>query len=170
MEDEVWRDVEGTNGLYEVSNFGRVKSFGRSDYKWKKPRILRERPSQKGYLRVGIGKKDAYIHRLVAKAFIDNPQSLPFVNHMDGNRKNNTLNNLEWCTPKENLEHAVKTGLMPDQTGSGNYASKLSENDVLKIRALFAAKSAGVVKLSREFKVTAATISKIVHRKVWTHI
>lgn len=111
---EVWKDIEGYEGLYQVSNYGRVKSLDRliiySDnrHAFYKGKILK--PScdgcGKGYLYVHITrKKIAKIHRLVAQAFLPNPKNLLEINHIDGNTKNNNLNNLEWISHKNNCLH-----------------------------------------------------------------
>ena len=96
--EEIWKDIEGYEGLYQVSNLGNVKSL-------KAKRNLYYSNSNNGYLRVGLFKgtrKMFAIHRLVAKAFLPNPQHKKVVNHKDFDVKNNAVSNLEWCTFKEN--------------------------------------------------------------------
>lgn len=102
MTDEVWKDIDGYDGLYQVSNMGRVKSF-----KWGKERILKPYETGNGYLRVELQSKPFKLHRLVAQAFIPNPDNLPFVNHKDENPKNNMVDNLEWCDNKYNINYGT---------------------------------------------------------------
>lgn len=116
--EEIWKDVKGFEGLYEISSFGRVKN---SSNHIKKLRLFKN-----GYLYVGLWNKGAsktlLVHRLVAKHFILNIDNKKQVNHKDGNKLNNSMNNLEWCSDKENKRHAVKTGLF--HTGKKHYMSK----------------------------------------------
>ncbi len=113
---EVWKDIRGYEGLYQVSDFGNVKSLERKSwngYKWfiKKEKILKPRPLKSGYLRVSLCKdgiaKDYLVHRLVAIAFIPNPDNLPKVNHKDENKENNCYFNLEWCDSKYNSNYGT---------------------------------------------------------------
>lgn len=112
--EEIWKDIKGFEGEYLISNYGNVKSLDRRlayRNQLRKGKILTPCPNSHGYLRVQLGNKKRYfIHRLVAEAFIDNEESKPCVNHIDCNPKNNYVDNLEWCTHKENMEYASKTG------------------------------------------------------------
>ena len=108
---EEWRIIEGTDGVYEVSNTGKVRSnnyLGHGKTKELKPF------NNGGYKRIKLPKKykvDTLVHRLVAAAFIPNPDNLPCVNHINGIKDDNRIENLEWCTVSGNIHHAVKTGL-----------------------------------------------------------
>ena len=122
--EEVWKDIKGYEGLYQVSNFGNVKSLRKRIDKGKchryfNEKILKPIETNKGYLRVKFCKdrkiKKIRVHRLVAEAFIKKPELE--VNHRDGNKKNNKIENLEWVTKKENLQHAWKNGLHPKKGG-----------------------------------------------------
>lgn len=110
MKGETWKDIEGFEGRYQVSNNGKVKSV-KAYNKCSYSKILKGRKTRKGYLRVQLGENnDKYIHRLVASAFVDNPNGYNEVNHIDFNKSNNDHTNLEWCTHKQNMKHAIESG------------------------------------------------------------
>jgi hypothetical protein len=117
---EIWKDIPGYEGLYQVSSLGRVKSLGRNVMKWnhysfQPEKILRACTDNYGYLIVGLYKekklKSFKVHRLVAQAFIENPKNKDTVNHINGNKQDNSIENLEWATNAENKKHAFATGL-----------------------------------------------------------
>lgn len=107
---EEWKAIDGTNGMIEVSNYGNVRSLLRGT-----PYVLKTQRDNKGYhrLRLTINreKKSFKIHREVAKAFIPNPDNLPQVNHISGNKDDNSVNNLEWISNVDNAHHAIQNGL-----------------------------------------------------------
>ena len=105
---EIYKDIEGYEGLYQVSNLGNVKSLGND--KKRKEKILKPNKNNRGYLYVGLykdGKVKHYIHRLVAQAFLQNPNNLPEINHKDEDKTNNHVTNLEWCDRKYNINYGT---------------------------------------------------------------
>lgn len=109
-EIEIWKDIEGYEGLYQVSNFGNVKSlnYNRSG----KENILKPQKNENKYLHISLCKnkkqKTFLLHRLVALAFLKNPQNFPCINHKDENKENNHVDNLEWCTHEYNLKYGTR--------------------------------------------------------------
>ena len=137
MNKEIWKDITEYKGLYQVSNLGNVKSlpkFINNSPKseligyYSKEKILKPFKNPKGYQLVKLYKNKhkctKKIHRLVAEAFIPNKNNLPQVNHIDGNKMNNNVNNLEWCTNKENQIHAWENNLQKRKFGKENKFSK----------------------------------------------
>lgn len=131
MENEIWKPVPEFESLYEVSNFGNVRSLDRkviqknafgtySDVIYK-GQLLKFQKAKNGYLyfnaRSQTSNKTLKPHRLVAILFVENPHLYLEVNHIDGNKENNNYTNLEWCTPKQNQQHAVNTGLVNNKSG-----------------------------------------------------
>lgn len=126
---EEWKDIKEYEGKYQISNLGNVKAL---DYKrTKKEKILKPRINSTGYMVVNLYKNAKFktfkIHRLIAQAFIINPENKPCINHIDGNKLNNSIDNLEWCTYRENTIHAIKNGLASSpkpRYGLDNYKAK----------------------------------------------
>lgn len=130
--EEIWKDVKGYEGLYQVSNLGRIKSlerkvWNRFQYVPKKERILEPRYSGKGYVRYALFKngkrKDFKGHWLVLSNFVENIENKPQINHINGKKDDNKLSNLEWCTNSENQIHAFKLGLQKRKRGKDNPCS-----------------------------------------------
>ena len=150
------------NCFLEVSNFGEVKSHGK---------IIKGEITSGGYCRVHISHNGVeykfLVHRLVAETFIPNPKRLPEVNHIDGNKQNNSVDNLEWCTRSQNTSHAFKTGLR-NYNGCKNPHSKLTQSDVETIRRIYVRgkhcenNSYG---LAKRYNVSPKTIQNVVNGK-----
>lgn len=178
-QEEIWKDIPGFEGRYQCSNFGRIKSLPRSrrcrnGYSEYIGCIVKQQNGNAGYSRVALRGCDSRTkmfstHRLVAILFIDNPLNAPEVNHIDGNKENNHYSNLEWCTSSENKRHAFKIGLRT-QSGENNNSSKLTEADVLEIRARYKPRIVTLKMLANEYGMSKDGIEFIVNRRTWKHI
>jgi len=168
---EIWKDIERYEGLYQVSNLGRVRSLARENgYGSRKETRLRKFKINKyGRAEIVLSKnkklKNYFVHRLVAKAFIPNPFNKPCVNHKDGNPLNNRVENLEWVTYKENDLHARKNKLYG---GEKNNTAKLKEKDVVFIRENFGKFS--YKELAKMFDITPNHIYKIIKKYCWKYV
>lgn len=119
IQSELWMDIDGFEGFYQVSSEGRVKSFQQNTITG---RLLKPKTDKDGYKEVCL-HKDGHqymrkVHRLVGIAFIDNPNNLPMINHIDEDKSNNNIDNLEWVTPKENCNHGTAIERMISTKGS----------------------------------------------------
>ena len=121
---EIWVDIKGYEGLYQASNLGNIKSLLTS-------KILKATINSSGYFKVELHKKGKtkvlYVHRLIASAFIPNPENKPQVNHKNGDKLCNSIDNLEWVTRSENQKHAIKNGLRSPSPMLGRFG-KLNHN------------------------------------------
>ncbi len=173
-----WKDIAGYEGMYMVNRMGDVKGLTRvlcyGNTKRVEPGCLRKPKTDRyGYLHLSLsrnGKKRWFtVHRLVAGAFIPNPKGLKAVNHKDGDKKNNHFENLEWVTCSQNTQHAYDTGLH-SQVGSKNASSKLTEQDVIAIRKLYATGEYKQKELAVKFSTSNGNMCNIINRKVWLHV
>lgn len=176
---EIWLPVAGYEGAYEVSNFGNVRSLdktvrGRTESeRFLKGRILKSKPSGAGYRSVNLSVNNLIstklIHGLVAQAFIgDRPDGFE-VNHIDGDKTNNHVKNLEYCSPSENMKHAFNNNLRVAVKGSKAGQSKLIEADIPVIRERVA-KGEPLETIAKDYGVHNTTIWGIYHGKTWSHI
>lgn len=175
--DEEWKDIDGFNGLYQVSSLGNIKSleknvpYPRSPNRIRREKILKQYIDKYGYLVVRLSKNkekyNLFTHRLVSQAFIPNLENKPQVNHKDGIKTNNFPYNLEWSTGSENMIHAYKTGLQVSLKGEKHPASRLKKSDIIEIRAI---KNKTQREISIIYGVSFQHVSDIINRKSWTHI
>lgn len=177
--DEVWKPVQGYEGRYEVSSSGKVKTVGRfinaprGRQRWINEAELSTHITSRGYVQTmfKVGQKNfpQLVHRLVATAFIENPESLPQVNHMDGNKLNNHASNLEWCTSKENCAHARRERLYEPARGQNAGGAKLTNEQVLEIRKRL---SSGETheSISLDYPVNRTVITRIASGARWNGI
>lgn len=172
---EIFKDIPDYEGLYQISNYANVKSLKvGSGTRGVLEKILKPSKNETGYLNIGLHKnkkqKTFKVHRLLMFAFKpDEYFEGAQVNHIDGNKLNNSLDNLEWCTPKENTQHADSTGLR-NIKGEKHGKSKLTENQVRKIRSNYENKKFNQYELAKIFNIDPSTISDIVNNKRWNHI
>ena len=165
---EIWKDIPNYEGRYQVSNHGRVYSLNQ------RKTLMKPSISNYGYHRIGLYKNNVrtfkFIHRLVAQTFIPNPNNLPEVNHLDGVKTNNKVNNLEWSTKSNNEKHAFRTGLKISCKGIKHPKSKLTEQQVLEIRNKYMPRKYSLTMLANEYNISFQLVSLIINRKIWTHI
>lgn len=172
MSTEIWKDIEGYEGLYQVSNMGRIKSFAREEG----GTLVSLTNNKDRYVRISLaknGKRVSYsVHRLVAIAFIENPDMKPFINHKDFNRSNNVVANLEWCTAGENSRHAVKGNRVYFPKGEERHNVKLTEKEVRYIRQFYKKDvyGHGIQAIARTYGVAPITIRYLITGKTWKHI
>ena len=162
---EIWKDVNGYEGYYQISNMGRIKSFCR-----KKSLIMSQSLDSKGYFQIKLkGRKSFLIHHLIMFSFVsDKPSKDHQVNHKNGIKTDNRIENLEWVTRSENMIHAYRLGLnfTNGKKGIDHPLRKLNEKDILEIRKSKLSNS----ELSKLYNVSFQTISKIKLRQRWKHI
>ena len=170
MDNEVWRDVVGYEGLYKVSNFGNVMSAPKKTRY--EEREMTKSIGSEGYLHVHLRKdgkeSQKLVHRLVAEAFIANDDNKPQVNHIDGNKQNNNVKNLEWVTRSENLLHAYR---VLKRTRKFDYMPRPSrrrftKDQIIEIRNSSKSQS----ELAREYGTVQHVIWCIVNRKTYREI
>lgn len=168
---EIWKWVPGYEGQYKVSNTGLVKSVDTVVHTYnggefiRKGKLLRPAKDKSGYLRVGLGKKTkSYkVHRMVAQAFIPNPDNLPQVNHKDENKTNNWVTNLEWCTAKYNINYGTSLKRMSDKLRNGCLAKPVYQ---YSLDLKFIAKYPSVQEVSRILGINTSHISEVCNGKL----
>lgn len=177
---EIWKDAVGFEGKYQISNFGNVRSL---DYDFEafngvkvckfhhKGKPMKTQVSACGYKVVSLGKKkNMQVHILVAKAFIENPNNKPCVNHIDGNKLNAHVDNLEWVTYGENNLHALRNGLRP--SGERYPYSKLTDEIVRKIRTEYKphTKGVGCKSIAKKYGIHHSIAQKIINGTSWRYL
>lgn len=177
--EEDWRDVVGYEGSYMVSNVGNVRSVDRIIIsKLGYERFVRGidlalRVRNSGYVECKLCindiRKNLSVHRLVAKAFVPNPNGYKIVNHIDAVKTNNSCLNLEWCTSLQNNLHSISLGLNPSGRGERNYGNKLPTESILNIRSLYK-NGEKQSDLAEKFNISKSNIDKIVNRRTWKHL
>ncbi len=168
--------IPGFDGKYTIDKEGSVYSLYSRWGLREKPRKLSVYLTKGKYKCVKMVKNGnpykGYVHKLLAKAFIENPENKPLVNHIDGNSLNNSVNNLEWATSSEDQKHAFEMGLNTKEYASGenNNKSTLTENEVLDIRNAWNLGCFVYRNIAEAYNVSIVTARNIIKRKTWKHI
>jgi hypothetical protein len=172
--EEIWKDIIGYFGLYQISNLGNIKSLERYRYNnlkyLQKEKHLSLIKNVYGYLQVNLCKygkiKIFKVHRLVACAFISNPENKPEINHKNGIKIDNRVENLEWCTRSENEIHSYENGFQ-NQKGEKNNNVKLTQIQVNQIRSKYIPYKYSSFKLADEYNISQQNIINIINKKIW---
>lgn len=177
--DEIWLPIVGFGNCYSISNFGQVERTSPRNIKRLAigsrakpfvPSLCRSFVNRGGYLQVRIGptghQKTVQIHILVGRAFVHNPNGYKEINHIDGNKLNNYPKNLEWTTRKANMRHARDTGLLKVRLGEDAPASRLTDKQVLQIRA----DTRPHLLIAAEHGICRSNVSMIKRGCTWSHL
>lgn len=178
MEQEIWKDIPNYVGLYQASNLGRIKSLSRVEVRKDnspnpiKERILKQSISTTGYFFLNLSNKRVIksykVHRLIALTFLPLLDTKNDVNHIDGNKLNNNVKNLEWVTRSENSKHAYSLGLKRPLSGELNPKSKITNKQASDIRIKYIPYVYTIGKLSMEYGIDASIILGIIKNKRYT--
>lgn len=175
MTEEIWKDISEFDGVYQVSNLGNVRSVKRTVkysngrlYEYDSKILKQTLNAKRGYKYVNLSfagkRKNLPVHRLVAKAFVNNSSGAEYVNHIDGNKLNNISCNLEWVTAKDNSLHAVRLGLIP--SGEKHYSSKFTNSQIVEFRKNFR-KGIPLTSLAIMGGVGVSTMHSILYKKTY---
>lgn len=169
------KDIKGYEGLYAITPSGKIWAYP-SLRQFKEGTFLKPWLIGNGYEQVKLFNKKMIkkfthflVHRLVAQAFIPNPNLLKYVNHKNGNRRDNRADNLEWVTAKQNNQHAWNTGLYT-HNGTSHYLAKLDDTKVKNIRKLLQKMNFTQKQIAKRYKVSLTVISYIKLGKTWKHV
>lgn len=164
---EIWKDIPEYEGLYQVSNLGRIKSLRRN-------KLMSLNTGSIEYYQVKLTKnkviRSYLLHRLVAITFIPNPSNLKEINHKDSNKLNNYIDNLEWVTSKQNTKHSYDSGRKKPMRGELGPLAKINNAQVVEIRRLIKEGNLTQTKIGQMFGLKPSAISSIKKRQTWKDI
>lgn len=173
---ETWKSIDEVGGRYEVSNRGNVRSWVKTSGNKREHPLVMNQHTYLGYNYISLKKHTGSkyisrrVHRLVAKAFIPNPSNKPYINHKNGIKNDNRVENLEWVTASENDIHAFENGLREPMKGEKNGNATLSDKDVLEIRRLYFEGGVSQYTIAESYGIVQNHVSDIVNFKRWSHI
>jgi hypothetical protein len=180
---EIWKDIPGYEGRYQISNQGNVKTLTRivssyrSSYTRRGKVLNKYYGGRTGYYKVklytGIGTFESFpVHRLVAQSFLENLDNYPQINHKDGNPKNNNVNNLEWVNNSINIQHAYDTGLINinNRRGVNHYKATLTEEQVINMRKDHSEENVSYKELATKYNIKLINVYNIISRNSWKHV
>jgi hypothetical protein len=167
---EIWKDIKGYEGLYQISNLGNIKSFKR----YKEGKLLKPKFDKDGYREVGIRDSIGIrtfkrVHILVAKSFISNPNNYKFINHKDNNPSNNIVENIEWCSIEYNNKYRFTNG-NASHKGSKSPVATITEDVAIEIYRLGHSGKYTEPELAKMFNTTRSIVNKIRLNITWTHV
>lgn len=174
---ETWKDIPDYENFYQANPCGLIKSLSKSlrvknGYRVTKELIIVNTDNGNGYLVCSLSKntnrKSILLHRIIALTFIQNPKNLPEVNHKDGDKTNNSVENLEWCTRQENIDHSWNNNLT-NCIGEKHHNSTLNNFKVKEIREKYATGNYSYSKLGIEYNTNMFNIRNIIKRYTWNH-
>lgn len=175
MKEEIWKDIPGHDG-YQASSLGRIRSVDRviqkqrlgTPFLWsRKGQVIRQHRNRSGYLCCALSRKTQMSHRLVCLAFHGEPPPGHEVAHSNGVRDDNRASNLRWATRRENIEDMRAHGTM--SRGDDHYTSKLTEEDVVKIRNSYVGEPGEIRRIAMAYGVTQTSVSCLLYGKTWKH-
>lgn len=174
---ERWKPIKGFEGVYEISDKGKVKSVARkTGTVYRKEKLRKLHYTKCGYLKVRLTHKDkdvtARVHRLVAEHFLSNPENKETVNHIDGNKSNNDVSNLEWATRAEQMQHAYDLNLRKPLSGEDNPHAVLTNEEAEQIRKEYVKHSRkhGTPALAKKYGVKTSVIQDVISNRTYNNI